>query len=66
MSEVVGDLRSAFGTVISYSIPEHVNKVVYCSKSKEDILQGFRNANASLNEELVDLDEAMKQMTMLW
>jgi len=64
-SEVIGDLRKAFGSVASYSIPEYVNSVVFCSKAKDDVIKGFKSVNSALNEELIDLKEAMKSLSTL-
>jgi len=65
-SEVIGDLRKVFGCAASYSIPEYVNSVVFCSKkSKDDVIKGFKTINTNLNEELIDLKEAMKNLSTL-
>ena len=73
-SEVLTDIKNAFkGDLISYQIPQEVNEIFLCWKNtvpdmnskinkKHPAIQAFESVNKIVNEDLLDLDEALSQI----
>ena len=75
-SEVVTDVKKVFEEVLSYQIPQEVNEIFLCWKScvteikskvnkKHPVIQAFQSVNNTINDDLLDIQEALEQVKLL-
>ena len=76
-SEVLTDIKNTFqGDLISYQIPQEVNEIFLCWKNnvpemnskinkKHPAIQAFESVNKIVNEDLLDLNEALSQIRIM-
>ena len=65
-NKIVCNLKEEFSSVINYALPSNGEGVIFCSnRSSEDLLKGFQAANLTTKDDLIDMDEAMKQIEIL-
>ena len=72
-SEVLTDIKKVFNQVLSYQIPQEVNEILLCWKNSESeknskvnkkhpVIQAFQSVNDTLKDDLLDIEEAIKQI----
>ena len=67
------DIKKVFNQVLSYQIPQEVNEIFLCWKNSESeknskvnkkhpVIQAFQSVNDTLKDDLLDIEEAIKQI----
>lgn len=75
-SEVVTDIKKVFQDVLSYQIPQEVNEIFLCWKNcgteikskvnkRHPVIKAFQYVNSTLQDDLLDIQEALEQVKLL-
>ena len=76
-AEVIKDVKTAFGCeLLSYQIPQEVNEIFFCPKTsvpemkskinkKHPAIKAFETVNVNVQDDLLDLSEAIKQIQLV-
>ena len=65
-NKAVCTLREEFSSVLNYPLSSDDEGVTFCSsKSKEELLAEFKAVNTEAKDDLIDLEDAMKNLCSL-